>query len=256
MSHEDLAELLKKPQLSRSGELSYMLAAPRVVAMLVWILLLFNSVKAAAKLGLRALIGKAAVVCTTASVATTPSFNIIHQSHATFLEEAGHARDVEIAGFFSHFWNACLRMFIGSVNQLGPAAFGQNNENPFAMQLTLSILPGWAAASLEMNELNQTSRFKNPALLGLCALANDSPQLQAVAGSFDDALSAKYDTVNKAIWGIDNDLMFVNTEDATSTKDIGGSSYFLETAAAVMKDAVHRMEHMVGDSHTIISPKS
>ena len=30
MSHEDLAELLKKPQLSRSGELSYMLATPQV----------------------------------------------------------------------------------------------------------------------------------------------------------------------------------------------------------------------------------
>ena len=96
------------------------------------ILLLVNSVKAAAKLGLRALIGKAAVMCTTASVTTTPSFNVIHQSHAVVLEEAGLASDAKIAGFFSHFWNACLRMFIGSVNQLGPAAFVQNNENPFA----------------------------------------------------------------------------------------------------------------------------
>jgi len=87
------------------------------------ILLLVNSVKAAAKLGLPALIGKAAVMCTTASVTTTPSFNVIHQSHAVFLEEAGRASDAKIAGFFSHFWNACLRMFIGSVNQLAPAAF-------------------------------------------------------------------------------------------------------------------------------------
>ncbi|KAI4608332.1 hypothetical protein J4E83_009134 [Alternaria metachromatica] len=129
------------------------------------ILLLVNSVKAAAKLGIRALIGKAAVLCTTASVATTPSFNVIRQSHAVFLEGTGRASNAEIAGFFSHFWDACLRMFIGSVNQLGPAAFGQNNENPFAKQLTLSTPLRWAAADLEMKELNQTSRFKNSALL-------------------------------------------------------------------------------------------
>ena len=71
-----------------------------------------------------ALIGKAAVIHTTASVATTPSFNVIRQSHAVFLEEAGRTSDAEIACFFSHFRDACLRMFIGSVNQLGPAAFG------------------------------------------------------------------------------------------------------------------------------------
>jgi len=47
------------------------------------------------------------------------------------LEEAGRAPDTEIAGFFTHFWNACLRMFIGSVNQLGPTTLCQNNEHPF-----------------------------------------------------------------------------------------------------------------------------
>jgi len=80
------------------------------------------------------------------------------------------------------------------------------------------------------------------------------PQLQAVAGSSDDTLSAKHATINKATWGIDSNLMFVNVQDATSTRAVGGSSYSLETAAAVMKDAVDRMEHMEGDSHTIISP--
>jgi len=88
-----------------------------------------------------------------------------------------------------------------------------------------------------MNEVNQTSRFRNPALLEWCALANNMPQLQAVAGSFDDTLSATYATINKAIWGIDSILMFVNVQDATSTKDLSGSSYSLETAAAVMKHA-------------------
>lgn len=88
-----------------------------------------------------------------------------------------------------------------------------------------------------MNDVNQTSRFRNPALLEWCALANNMPQLQAVAGSFDDTLSATYATINKAIWGIDSILMFVNVQDATSTKDLSGSSYSLETAAAVMKHA-------------------
>ena len=151
-----------------------MLVVPKTILRLV------NPVKAAAKLE------KTAVICTTASVATIPSLNIIRQTHAMFLVEARRASDVEIAGFFGHFWNAYLRMFIGSVEQLGPAAFGQNNETPFAEQLALSTLLRWAAAGLEMSVLNQTSRFKNPALLELCALANNMSQLQAVAGSFDD----------------------------------------------------------------------
>ena len=158
--------LLSCVEISVSGEL---LVVPKRI------LLLVKSVNAAAKLGTRALIGKAVVIPTTASVATTPSFNVIRQSHAVFLEEAGRARDAENAGFFSHFWNACLRMFIGSVNRLGPAIFGQNNESPFAKQLTSSTLLRWAAVGLEMNERNQTSQFKNPALLDLCALANDMP---------------------------------------------------------------------------------
>jgi hypothetical protein len=48
------------------------------------------------------------------------SFNVVHQTHAVFLEEAGRANDAEIAGYFSHYWHAQLRMFIGSINQLPP----------------------------------------------------------------------------------------------------------------------------------------
>ena len=88
-----------------------------------------------------------------------------------------------------------------------------------------------------MNELNQTSRFKNPALLELWTLTNNMSQLQAVPGSFNDTLSATYATIDKAVLGIDSNLMFVNVQDAKSTKDVSGSSYSLETAAAVMKDA-------------------
>ena len=104
-------------------------------------------------------------------------------------------------------------------------------------QLTLSTLLRWAAAGPEMNEPNQTSRFKNPALLELWTLTNNMSQLQAVPGSFNDTLSATYATIDKAVLGIDSNLMFVNVQDAKSTKDVSGSSYSLETAAAVMKDA-------------------
>jgi hypothetical protein len=48
------------------------------------------------------------------------SFNVVRQSHAVFLEESGRANDAEIAGYFSHYWQAQLRMFIGSTNQLPP----------------------------------------------------------------------------------------------------------------------------------------
>ncbi|KAI4620729.1 uncharacterized protein J4E87_007057 [Alternaria ethzedia] len=146
MSHEDLAELLKKPQLSRSGELSYMLATPRVDR---------------------------------------------------------HARLVL----------------------------------PSGVETSVVLNDDCAAADLEMKELNQTSRFKNSALLEKCALANNMSQLQAVPGSFDDTLSATYATIDKAVLGIESNLMFVNVQDAKSTKDVSGSSYSLETAAAVMKDA-------------------
>jgi hypothetical protein len=79
-----------------------------------------RAVKSAAKTGYHALLEKAAVVCTTSSVATEMSFNVVRQSHAVFLEESGRANDAEIAGYFSHHWQAQLRMFIGSTNQLPP----------------------------------------------------------------------------------------------------------------------------------------
>jgi hypothetical protein len=42
--------------------------------------------------------------------------------------------------------------------------------------------------------------------------------------------------------------------DATTVKGVTDSSYSLETACAVMKDAVDRMAHMEGKDHVIITP--
>ncbi|RYO12838.1 hypothetical protein AA0121_g8855 [Alternaria tenuissima] len=193
-----------------------------------------RTVKAAAETGYYALLEKAAIVCTTSSVATEMSFNVVRQTHAVFLEEAGRANDAEFAGYFSHYWNAHLRMFIGSIHQLPPMVFGNSLENPFQRQLTLSPLI--------------------KPLLDLCALVNELPGLQAVDGSFDNNLSTSYSDINKMIWRLDSNLIFVDVVDATTVKSVTGSSYSLETACAVMKDAVDRMAHIEGKNHVIITP--
>jgi hypothetical protein len=213
-----------------------------------------RTVKSAAKTGYYALLEKAAVVCTTSSVATEMSFNVVRQTHAVFLEDAGLANDAELAGYFSHYWNAHLRMFIGSLNQLLPMVFDNSLENPFQKQLTLSPLVRLHDTGFNMYDLKQTSRFKNKPLLDLCALVNELPGLQAVDGSFDNDLSASYSDINKKIWRPDSNLIFVNVVDATTVKSVTDSSYSLETACAVMKDAVDRMAHMEGKNHVIITP--
>lgn len=213
-----------------------------------------RAVKDAAEAGYDALLEKAAIVCTTSSVATEMTFNVVRQTHAVFLEEAGRANDAEFAGYFSHYWNAQLRMFIGSINQLPPMVFGNSLENPFQKQLTLSPLVRLHVTGFHMYELKQTSRFKNKPLLDLCALVNELPDLQAVEGSFDDDLSTFYSDINKKIWHTDSNLIFVNVVDAKTVKGVTGSSYSLETACAVMRDAVDRMAHMEGKDHVIITP--
>ncbi|CAN9379092.1 unnamed protein product [Alternaria alternata] len=215
-----------------------------------------RAVKSAAKTGYYALLEKAAVVCTTSSVATEMSFNVVRQSHAVFLEESGRANDAEIAGYFSHYWQAQLRMFIGSTNQLPPMVFGNSLDNPFQKQLLLSPLLRLQATGFNTYELKQTSRFKNKPLLDLCALVNELPNLQAVDGSFDSDLSTSYADINKKIWRIDSNLIFVNVVDAKTVKGVTDSSYSLETACAVMKDAVDRMAHIEGKNHVIITPYS
>jgi hypothetical protein len=215
-----------------------------------------RAVKSAAKTGYYALLEKAAIVCTTSSVATEMSFNVVRQTHAVFLEEAGRANDAEFAGYFSHYWNAQLRMFIGSTNQLPPMVFGNHLDNPFQKQLILSPLLRLQATGFHMYELKQTSRFKNKPLLDLCALVNELPGLQAVDGSFDDDLSTSYSDINRKIWRLDSNLIFVNVVDAITVKGVTGSSYSLETACAVMKDAVDRMAHIEGKNHVIIIPYS
>jgi hypothetical protein len=123
--------------------------------------------------------------------------------------------------------------------------FGNRLDNLFQKQLLLSPLLRLQATGFNMYELKQTSRFKNKPLLDLCALVNELPSLQAVDGSFDSDLSTSYSKINK-IWRIDSNLIFVNVVDATTVKGVTDSSYSLETACAVMKDAVDRMAHIEG----------
>jgi hypothetical protein len=124
--------------------------------------------------------------------------------------------------------------------------FGNSLDNPFQKQLILSPLLRLQTTGFNVYELKQTLRFENKPLLDLCALVNELPGLQAVDGSFDDDLSTSYSGIKKMIWRIDSNLIFVNFLDATTVKGVTDSSYSLETACAVMKDAVDRIAHIEG----------
>jgi hypothetical protein len=122
---------------------------------------MLTSIKNTARDGLRILIAEVPLICTTSSIATEVAFNMTRQAHAVYLEEAGRGNDSELIGYFSHYWNAKLRMKVGSTNQLPPATYGDPLENPFQTQLTLSMLLRFAATGFDVNNLTYTSRFMN-----------------------------------------------------------------------------------------------
>jgi hypothetical protein len=103
--------------------------------------------------------------------------------------------------------------------------FGNRLDNLFQKQLLLSPLHRLQATGFNMYELKQTSRFENKPLLDLCALVNELPNLQAVDGSFDSDLSTSYADINKKIWHIDSNLIFVNVVDATTVPKPGIWTY-------------------------------
>lgn len=103
--------------------------------------------------------------------------------------------------------------------------FGNSLDNPFQKQLILSPLLRLQATGLNMYELKQTSHFKNKPLMDLCALVNELPGLQAVDGSLDDDLSTSYSDINKKIWRVDSNLIFVNVVDATTVPKPGIWTY-------------------------------
>lgn len=67
---------------------------------------LANNIQTAAVIGMDALLRKAAIVCTTTSVATESAFNLKRRAHVVVLEEAGRASDAETIGLFSHYSSA------------------------------------------------------------------------------------------------------------------------------------------------------
>jgi hypothetical protein len=213
-----------------------------------------QKIKKAAKLGLEALLKNAAIVCTTTSVATLSSFNLVRRSHAVILEEAGRANDAECMGLFSHFWNADIRIFVGSVEQLKPGVFGPEVENPFQKQMTLSTIARFANTGFGVGRLDVTARFRNPDLLGVCGLVNNMPELREIDGSYDPTLTKAYAKANENIWQIRTPLLFVNTEFVDTRKDANSSSFCLETAAVTIKDAVARLTYIEGKDHAIITP--
>ncbi|KAJ6282618.1 hypothetical protein J3E71DRAFT_175323 [Bipolaris maydis] len=208
----------------------------------------------AAKLGLDILIERAAVICTTVSVATTSSFNLLRRAHAVALEEAGRANDSETMGFFAHYWNVDLRMMIGATNQLRPIVFGDSRQNPFQKITAISTISRIESTGGNVSRLEASSRYHNQILFDLCAAVNKMPKMKPVDGAFDDALSKEYADINESIWNINTNLMFINTMYVTIQQNANRSTYCLETAAVAIKDAVERMAFIDGKDHVIITP--
>lgn len=208
----------------------------------------------AAKAALEALLERAAVVCTTVSVGTQMSFNMIRRAHAVVLEEAGRANDTETVGILSQYWNCGLKILGGATNQLRPMAFGNPKQNPFQKTLEMATIARLEATGGDVNRLLASSRYRNQQLFDLCATVNDMPTMVPVQGAFDDASSQQYANINKKIWKIDSNLIFLNTVHTTEQRDANRSTYCLETAAVAIKDAVERVQYIEGKHHVIITP--
>ncbi|USP81742.1 hypothetical protein yc1106_09016 [Curvularia clavata] len=208
----------------------------------------------AAQLGFDKLIERASVVCTTMSVATQPSFNMTRRSHAVLLEEAGRANDAETMGLFGHYWSADMILVSGATNQLKPSTFGDEKQNPFHHITGTSTISRLGVTGGNVNQLIASSRFFNEALFELCAAVNNIPKMEPVEGAFDEKVSSEYAKVNKSIWGVDTNLLFINTTSVTPMKNANGSTYCKETAATAMKDAVERLQYIEGFHHAIITP--
>ncbi|RAR07042.1 hypothetical protein DDE82_002983 [Stemphylium lycopersici] len=209
-------------------------------------------VKAVSK-ALDALLRNAAVVCTTASVATQYAFNLSRKSHVVVLEEAGRANDAETMGFMSHFWSVAWRLIAGATNQLSPMAFGDSKHNPFQRQIVMSTITRYEVTGGDVARLAKSSRFQNPQLMQLAALVNDMPNLEPIYG-YDEDTTRLYADINRQLWGINTPLLFINVEKSNPQRDANRSTYSLETAAATMRDAVLRMQHISGKNHTILTP--
>ncbi|ENI01832.1 hypothetical protein COCC4DRAFT_203345 [Bipolaris maydis ATCC 48331] len=213
-----------------------------------------DKIATAAKIVLNVLLERASVICTTVSVATQASFNMTRRTHVVALEEAGRANDAETVGLFSHYWHASLRIISGAVNQLRPAAFGDEKQNPFSKLLTVSTIARIQATGGVVSQLEASSRFHNEALFKLCAHVNAMPGMKPVQGAFNEELSEKYAEINKKIWGIKSNLIFLNTKNITTQRDANRSTYCRETAAVTIQDAINRMAYMDGKDHVIITP--
>ncbi|EMD94876.1 hypothetical protein COCHEDRAFT_1090480 [Bipolaris maydis C5] len=78
--------------------------------------------------------------------------------------------------------------------------------------------------------------------------------MKPVQGAFNEELSEKYAEINKKIWGIKSNLIFLNTKNITTQRDANRSTYCRETAAVTIQDAINRMAYMDGKDHVIITP--
>ncbi|KAH6637956.1 hypothetical protein C7974DRAFT_470774 [Boeremia exigua] len=158
-----------------------------------------KEVSQAFNVAFRSVMERAPVVCCTASIAASSRFQLIRQANAVCIEEAGRGTDLDLMGFFSHYWDA-RRFVVGCWNQLGPNPFGPQLENPFQAQLSTSPLARFHISGFPIKELSQTARFTNKEMLELCQTLNNAPNVTEVPGSFDNAIAASKETAKDLVW--------------------------------------------------------
>ncbi|KAE8851918.1 hypothetical protein PTNB73_00937 [Pyrenophora teres f. teres] len=212
-----------------------------------------KDVKAAFRIGYHIVIERAAVVCTTLSVATKSSFQIYRKANAVTFEEAGRGTDLDVTALLSTHWACDLITLVGDWRQLGFTPYGPALDNPFQSQLTVSSFARLYYTGFPIQLLTHTSRFSNPTLLKLCAHLNGET-ISEVPGSFNTAKEEQAKEVNRKIWGKKSVVVVVNTEHAVATQESSGSWYSVVTAIATMHDMVNRLKTIDGDDVLVITP--
>ncbi|CAA9958805.1 hypothetical protein PTMSG1_02340 [Pyrenophora teres f. maculata] len=212
----------------------------------------YKDVKAAFRIGYHIVIEKAAVVCTTLSVATKSSFQIYRKANAVTFEAAGRGTDLDVTALLSTHWACDPITLVGDWRQLGFTTYEPVLDNPFQSQLTVSPFARFYYTRFPIESLTHTSQFRNPALLKLCAHLNSETVFE-VPGSFNKAKEEQAQEVNRKIWGRKSVFVVVNTEHAVATRETSGSWYNVVTAIATMHDMIDRLRTIDGDDLLFIT---
>ncbi|KAH7075816.1 hypothetical protein BKA63DRAFT_413075 [Paraphoma chrysanthemicola] len=205
--------------------------------------------KKAALVAYRIILRRAAYVVTTLSTATSNGFNVFRHATALVCEESGRASDADMVGIFSQYPFVKVRVLSGDPKQLPPMMFGNELENNFYTQGSLSLLARLFTTGFSVPMLQLSSRFKNPLLLEVCRIANDAPTLAPVAGSFDHVATAEAAQIMKAIWKVNSPAVFINVVGSTIQQSATESAFNIECVITAMHSIESRLNRGVLGKH-------